>query len=95
MLVEGEFVPGFGKDCKDCSRSGLSYASSRFNCNEVSLAHDGITPIITKDKIRRNGLELTGDRKTCWGFVPTFATSLRDLASRAQAAISSIGIFWQ
>lgn len=94
MSVEGEFTPGYGRDCKDCSKFGLSYAAPGSNCIEVRLEHDGRTPIITKG-LDKNGPELTGDRKTCWGFVPNFATSLRDLTSRAQAAISSIGIFWQ
>lgn len=90
--VEGEFVPGFGKDCKDCSKCGQSYTAPGSNCIEVGLEHNGRTQIWTKDKIRKDGPKLTGDREACWGFEKSTAASVRGLGYQAGAMIYAVGL---
>lgn len=90
-LEQPKFIPGYEKDCGDCSKYGPSFVAPGYNCREVRLEHDGRTPIITKG-LDKNGPELTGERKTCWGFELNIAASVRELTTTVRMTVNRIGL---
>lgn len=62
----------------DCNRCALGVGGW---CVEQRFNHDG-------EPIQKG---LTGDRKTCSGFVPDWICRLNDLGSRAREVIRNVG----